>query len=150
MGTMDYFIKITRTPYEEPYHLQLWLEVSNGRQTASMEIYVNTDALVDAGKSLEQFPRHATDVYLFELGSERPEDRWAYYLRIRAFLTNGRGHCALLFRMNNNRDLPYRELAEFCIEAEAANINRLGSLLRDFSKLEHDTLLWSSSESVIE
>jgi len=147
---MSYFIKITRVPYEEPYHLQLLLEVSNGRQTASLEIYANTESIVDFAKALESFPRHASDAYLFELGSERPEDRWAYYLRIRAFLTDDLGHCALLFRMNNNRDLPYRELAEFCVEAEAANINRLGNLLRNFSKLKHSSLFWSADESTLD
>jgi hypothetical protein len=147
---MSYFVKITRTPYEEPFHLQLLLEVSNGKQAASLEIYLNTDSLREMADGLEKFPRHATDNYLFELGSERQEDRWAYYLRLRAFVTDGLGHSALLFRMNNNRDLPHRQLAEFCIEAEPANINRLGTYLHAFSKLEHRCLYWAIDESTLE
>lgn len=147
---MTYFLRITRTPYEEPFHLQLLLEVSNGRQSSSLEIYLNADALTEMASALEVFPRHATDAYLFELGSERKEDRWAYYLRFRAFVVDGVGHSALLFRMNNNRDLPHQELAEFCIEAEPANINRLGKLLRAFSRLEHRNLFWSFDESTLD
>jgi hypothetical protein len=146
---MSYFLRITRTPYEEPYHLQLLLETSNGRQSASLEIYVNADSIKEMSNALEAFPRHATDAYLFEVGSEREEDRWAYYLRFQAFLTNALGHSALLFRFNNNRELPYRELAEFCIETEPASINRLGGLLKEFSKLQHKTLYWSPDDSLL-
>lgn len=143
---MSYFLRITRTPYEEPSHLQLLLEASNGGQSASLEIYVNADSIKEMASALEVFPRHALDAYLFEIGSEREEDRWAYYLRFRAFLTDALGHSALLFRFNNNRELPFRELAEFCIETEPASINRLGVLLREFLKLEHRTLYWTSDD----
>ena len=144
---MTYFLRVTRTPYEEPYHLQLFLEASNGRQSASLEIYINADSLSEIASALIAFPRHASDEYLFEVGSEREEDRWAYYWRFRAFLTDALGHSALLFRFNNNRELPYRELAEFCIETDPASINRLGELLMGFAKLQHKTLYWSPDAS---
>jgi len=147
---MTYFLRISRTPYEEPYHLQLFLEASNGRQSASLEIYLNADSLSEIANALMAFPRHASDAYLFEVGSEREEDRWAYYLRFRAFLTDALGHSALLFRFNNNRELPYREVAEFCIETDPASINRLGELLKEFSKLQHKTLYWSPEVSSLD
>jgi hypothetical protein len=147
---MSYFIRIERSPYEEPFHLQLLLEVSNGRQTASLEIYLSIDSLRELADALEVFPRHVNDVHVLEIGTEDPRERWAYYLLIRAFVTNGLGHCALMFRLNNNRDLPYRELAEFCIEAEPANINQLGRLLRTFTKLQHTSLYWSANDSTLD
>src|SRR6266850_6080462 len=107
---MDSYIRITRHPYEEPHHLHLEWEVSNGRQTAAFEVYVNADVLVHFANALETFPRHATDVFLFELGSERPEDRWAYYFRFRTFTTDGLGHSAVHIRFNNNQDVPERAI----------------------------------------
>jgi hypothetical protein len=147
---MNHYVRITRTPYEEPFHLELLLEVSKGRQTAALQIYINAVDLIGMAKALEDVPRHATDVYVYELGSERVEDRFGYYLRFRAFVTDGGGHCALQFRMNNNEDLPGREVAEFCIETEAASVNRLGKLLRTFARLEHTSLFWSSDEATLE
>jgi hypothetical protein len=146
---MDYFFRLVRIPYEEPHHLNLLLEVSNGRQTGALEFYIATDALREAGKALELFPRHASDVYLFELGSERPEDRFGFYLHIRAALTNGRGDSAFQFRMNNNEAFPCQEISEFCIASEIQHINRLGSLIRAFSKLEHKSLYWSAAEATL-
>lgn len=146
---MNYFIKIERIPYEEPYHLQLVWDVSNGNITSSFDFYVGTDALKEIADTLEVFPRHASDVYLFEIGSEHPEDRFAYYFRFRVFTTDSRGHCAIQIRFNNNRDLPHKEITEFCIEAEAAGINKLGNLFRAFSKLESELLLWSETEQFI-
>lgn len=146
---MSYFIRIERIPYEEPYHLQLVWEASNGDITSCFEFYVNADALAQIGEALIAFPRHASDVFLFEVGSEKPEDRFAYYFRFRAFTTDSRGHCAIQIRYNNNRDLPYREVVEFCIKAEAASINRLGTLFKGFAKLETEYLSWSETEQYL-
>jgi hypothetical protein len=143
------YIKIERIPYEEPHHLQLKIEASNGRQTASIEIYVDASDLVEVANSLETFPRHASDVFLYEIGSDKVEDRWAYYFRLRAFTFSATGHTALQLCFNNNRDLPYRESAEFCIRSEAAQLNRLGQLFRAFSKLEHETLVWSQTDGCL-
>ena len=137
------YIRITRQPYEEPDHLDLVWDVANGSQRASIETYLNADALSALADSLEAFPRHSTDVVLFELGSERPEDKWSYYFRLRAFTTSSTGHCALQFRLNNNSELPDRSVAEFCILAEPAQINRFGALLREFRKLRHSRLEWT-------
>ncbi len=143
---MNAYLRIKRIPYEEPYHLQLQVEASNGRQSAFFEFYVGAQALTEFSEELEAFPRHSSHVFLYEVGSERPEDRWAYYFRFRVFTTNGVGHCAIQLRFNNNQELPHREISEFCIEAEPAQINRLGMLFRSFAKLESPLLEWSPLE----
>jgi hypothetical protein len=129
-------------PYEEPHTLNLLVEGSNGHQTAMLEIYAGATDLVQLGKALRVFPQHKDDVHLWELGSERPEDRWAFYFRLRAF-TIGSVHCALQIRLNNNQGLPEREIAEFCIAAEPSQINYLGNLVAEFSKLRHEVLEWN-------
>jgi hypothetical protein len=146
---MKPFIRIMRMPYEEPYHVHLVLEASNGESWGFLEYYDNATAFKKWADALENFPRHSTDVFLYELGSERPEDRYAHYFRLRAFTTDGLGHCAIQLRMNNNLELPYRNLAEFCIRAEAADINRLGALCRKFAMLQHEVLYWRVTEGEV-
>jgi hypothetical protein len=146
---MSSYIKIERVPYEEPYHVQLNWEVSNGNISSRFEYYDNADSLNRMAENLEQFPKHSSDVFLYEIGSEKPEDNFAYYFRFRVFTTDGFGHSAIQIRFCNNNVLPYREIAEFCIQVEPAAINTLGKLLREFAKLEKDYLVWSETDSFI-
>ena len=146
---MNYFIKIERIPYEEPYHLQLVWNVSNGNTSSCFEYYDKAESLLKIAEALEQFPRHNSDVFLFEIGSEKPEDNFAYYFRFRVFTTDSRGTSAIQIRFCNNNELPYREIADFCIQAEPASINRLGKLFKEFGKLKKDYLAWSESDDFI-
>jgi hypothetical protein len=112
-----------------------------------LRFYAGTQVLVEWGDAMDAFPAHKDSVYLWEYGSERPEDRWAYYLRLRLFTTDSVGHCAIQLRLNNNRELPDREIAEFCIRVEASQINRLGALSRKFSDLDDEVLYWDLHQS---
>jgi len=135
-------IKLIRFPYEEPYHLNLVIEATNDRHRGQLVFYINAGDLLDLAEELENFPRHASAVYLWELGSEKNEDRFAYYFRMRLFTTDSVGHCAIQFRFNNNKDLPERKISEFCITADPSELNKLGKLVRKYAKLEHEILYW--------
>ncbi len=52
---MEYFLKIERVPYEEPYHLQLLWDISNGTQSTRFELYNNASDLMEIAKGLEAF-----------------------------------------------------------------------------------------------
>jgi hypothetical protein len=97
------FLKITRIPYEEPYHLNLVVRASSGSQTGELEIYTTPEALLEGADALSEFPRHSTDVFLWELGSERPEDLWAFYFRFRVFLTKPTGECPSIYALTTTR-----------------------------------------------
>ena len=146
---MSNYIRIERIPYEEPEHLQLVWSVSNGDVTACFEYYCNADSLIKIAEHLEQFPRHTSDVFLYEIGSEKPEDNFAYYFRFRVFTANLRGGSAIQLRYSNNRELPYREIVEFCIQTEPAAINRLGKLFGEFARLRKEYLAWTDSDAFI-
>jgi hypothetical protein len=140
---MKTLFKLTRYPYEEPYHVQLLLEASNGRQHASIEYYTNAHGLPELGAALMDFPFTATREHIYEIGSEDAATRWAYHIRLRFFVIRPTGTCGIEVRFNNNRpEAPYRETADFTIEAEVAGINRLGQLLMDFGRLDHRILEW--------
>lgn len=143
---MEPSITITRCPYEEPYHLRLVIDASNGRVRGQLEFYTAADALTHLADALVVFPRHATDEYLWEQGSEVPEANFAFYFRLHVLVTDRSGHSAIWLRLNNNRELPDRELSEFCIRAESASLNCLGRLARTFANLEHEVLRWQPSE----
>ncbi|WP_159967199.1 hypothetical protein [Pseudomonas sp. 9Ag] len=139
-------LRIVRHPYEEPDHLNLVVSASNGNLSARFEYYENARAMHEWASVLEQFPRHSSDIFLHEIGSETPEDRTAYYFRLRVFNTNSAGGCAIQLRFNNNQSLPDREIFDFCIRAEPSQINRLGKLLRTFAELRHEVLEWNVTE----
>jgi hypothetical protein len=143
---MKPFIQITRYLYEEPYHLQLVMAASNGRQRGKIEYYANADDLTEIASVLKEFPRHPTDVYRYEIGSQRSEDKWPYFLRLRLVTTDSPGRYAIHLAFNNNREIPYRESSEFCIPVEAAALNQLGSLFQEFARLKHEVLYWNPVE----
>lgn len=139
---MQPFIRITRHPYEEPYHVNLVVTASNGRLQGEVELYANATDLSAFGSELRRFPSSKVSV-LWELGSERPEDRFAFYYRLRAFQVAPNGRCAIEVRFCNNEKPPHRQLTEFSIEALPSDLDRLAALLERFSKLEHRVLEWT-------
>jgi hypothetical protein len=137
-------IKITRFPYEEPYNLRLWIEASNGqRMNGILEYYCNAADLNDLGNKLIGFRGNQNEKVVYELGSEKPENRFAFFFSLQVISLDLAGHSAIRIRMNNNRPPPATEACEFCIPTDVADVNRLGSLLVAFGKLEHRVLDWS-------
>jgi hypothetical protein len=143
---MESFIKLTRHPYEEPHHLRLFLESSNGRIYGNIEIYANASDLITLSRELRGFPKRQEDEARWKLGSERAEDRFAFYFRLRVKQVTSTGQCAVELRFNNNETFPYREIVEFSIPALPADIDRLANLLKEFGKLQHRVLLWNVTD----
>ncbi|MCK4917978.1 MAG: hypothetical protein KAS51_07170 [Candidatus Omnitrophica bacterium] len=140
---MKPYIKITINSYEEHHHLNLIVEASNGTTSGKLEYYCNVSDFVEISKVLIKFPSRTPGEYLYELGSEKPGDRFAFYFRLKSYTTDSVGHCAIQLKMNNNSDCPDEEMCKFSIPADVADINRLGKLIKKFSQLEHTCLLWS-------
>jgi hypothetical protein len=139
---VDSFIRITRQPYEEPYHVNLLVAACNGRMRGALEIYANASDLCTVADELAGFPRRRDHEFVWELGSERPGDEFAFYFRFGVALISATGSCAVQVRLNNNRPSAEREIAEVSIPAEPADIDRLASLFRRFGDLEHTVLEW--------
>jgi len=153
---MQSFIQITRHLYEEPYHLNLVIIASNGTAMGSLEFYTNPNSLNEIGKALTSFPKYERANYLFERGSERPEDIFAWYLRLRVFAKNDLNKCAIHLRLNNNeKHNTYRgqpgeitsfstpQLTDFTIDTNADSVRRLAELFTEFSKLNQQRLYWT-------
>lgn len=156
------FIQITRHLYEEPHHLNLVILASNGIASGGLEFYCNTTQIQKLGNDLINFKAHARANHLFELGSERPEDNFGFYFRLRAhgkgkltYADNSKTRCFLQIRLNNNEspkdyfdDFP--QLTDFNIETDFASVRDLGTQLVRFAKLKHSRLFWCLSEALVD
>ncbi len=86
----------------------------------------------------------------WELGSEKPEDRFAFYFLFRVFNNMTQGWTSgIQIRFNNNEEIPFRNITEFCIPCEPAGLNRLGKLFREFAELKSKKLIWNGIDGEI-
>ena len=115
-------LQIVRKPYEEPYHLNLLVSAPNGSQRGELEIYANATDLGTFAGELRDVPDGKREA-LWELGSEVPEDRFAFYFRLRVHQISPRGECTVEFRINNNKPPRTRQIAEFSIRAMPADLD---------------------------
>ncbi|HEX4809576.1 MAG TPA: hypothetical protein VH325_11640 [Bryobacteraceae bacterium] len=137
------YLVVRRYPYEEPFHMQLEFSVSNGLFSGTTDIYCNVGDLKEIGNRLKSFPTRLGDEFRYEYGSEDPARRHYRYFLLRAYTIDNAGHCALQVKMNNNTREPHEGTCTLSIKAEAAALNRLGSLFLTFSQLEHLEFHWN-------
>ena len=144
---MKPLLKLTRFPYEEPYHIELRVEASNGSQSASIDYYTSADDLPVLGEALMEFPFSDSKEHIYEIGTEDPAAQFAYHLYFRFFLIRPTGDSGIEIRFHNNGETaPDREVAEFTIPCDVSGINRLGKLLKEFGKLRHRVLEWDGAD----
>jgi hypothetical protein len=134
-------LRITRHPYEEPHCVNLVVQASTDGCSAELEIYANAEDLTRAAEALAAFLRPDRE-FKWELGSERPEDRFAFYFLLRVWQVSAGGRCAAGVRFSNNRYPPDRRVAELSWLVDPADVDRLASCFREFSKLSSDTMEW--------
>jgi hypothetical protein len=147
---VEKFIKITRNPYEEPYHINLIFKASNGESSGQLEIYDNADKLEKLADVLEDFPFKETKTFLWELGSEKAKDNFAFYFKCEFSLIKHSSECVVGIRLNNNENGVEKSISEFYINCYPAELNKLGQLFREFSKLEKETLIWNGLDGKVE
>jgi hypothetical protein len=139
---MKPFVRLVRVPYEEPHHLNLIVSASNGRQRGEIEIYANAADLKVVAERLRRFPSQDAIQVLWELGSEEPEARFAFYFRIRVFQRSASGRCAIEFYFNNNHEPPEREVGQLAFEVLPADLDRLAAALESFGNLQDTICEW--------
>ncbi|HEU5181297.1 MAG TPA: hypothetical protein VFW45_10920 [Candidatus Polarisedimenticolia bacterium] len=140
---MKPFIRMTRLPYQEAHQVHLVVVASNGRQMGEIEVYSNAEGLAALASKVRGFPKEEGDTVSWELGSERPEDHFAFYLRLRVFQVAASGRCGIELRLCNHREPPDRAFVEFSIEALPSDLDRLADLLERFSREELRVLEWN-------
>jgi hypothetical protein len=119
------------------------VSAGNRSTQTQFEIYANASDLNDAAESLIGFPNTDNHTFVWELGSENKQDRFAFYFRLRVFQFSPTGRCAIEIRFNNNQDSPNQQIVEFCIEAYPSDLDRLGTMFKSFGRLEDVTMEWN-------
>lgn len=155
--SMRSFIQITRHLYEEPHLLNLVIIASNGTAMGSLEFCVNTSDLEEIGNAFLKFTYRQASTYTYELGSEKPESKFAHYFRLKAFPT-GKSLRSYAFQihLNNNENIResgwphHHQMSDFCIETDIDELRKFGQLLLDFSELNQHRLYWSEEVSRID
>lgn len=143
----DAYVLAQRHPYEEPHHTQVTIAASNGLFSGSLSIYCSVDLVGLLGRSLAAFPAKVPDEYILAYGSEDPADRFAYYLRLRAYTVGPRGQSALQVTMNLNTPCPDDGRSEFSIaEIEPARLSRLGALFVRLALHPSGKFRWTLSD----
>lgn len=136
-------IIVRRYEYEEPQNTQLEFIISNGQFSSTVDFYCEVKDIKEIGKALISFPTRIDDEYCYSYGSK---DNYYRFFLIRAYTTDGVGHCAIQFKINLNEEEPLEGESLFSLRAEAAAINKLGKLFIEFSKLEHKEFHWSPND----
>jgi len=142
-------LTITRHPYEEPYHVNLIVCAATDGVVAEQEIYTNATDLQEFAQAMIGFPKQANDVFKWELGSEAPEENFAFYFCLEVRKIRARGRCAVHIRFNNNKDDPHRRVAEFSFGAVPSDLDRLGRLMAVFAQLDTPVLEWGVEDDVL-
>jgi hypothetical protein len=140
-------IIVKRYPYEEPYLTQIEFTISNDVFSGHTDIYCNVEDLREIGKALQNFPNKIDDEYIYEYGSEKPEDRYYRHFWLKVYTVNSFGRCAIQFHINKNTQEPDEGICRFSILAEASAVNNLGKMFERFSELKHLEFRWSPEES---
>ena len=123
--------------------MNLAVSAGNGSAQAGLEIYADASDLKYAAVALTGFPKRKEDEFLWELGSEDPKKRFAFYFRLRVFQYAAHGHCAIEFRFNNNQKPPERQISEFYLKVCPTDIDQLGKMFASFAELEDTSMEWS-------
>ena len=147
---MEKSLKIVRIPYEEPYHINLIFIASNGESKGQLEIYDSAKQLKILAGILEEFPFNGINRFLWELGSEKPEERFAFYFKCEFKLIKDSNKCVISIRLNNNEDGIEKSISEFNIECDPNELNELGRLFREFAKLDKETMIWNGLTGKVE
>lgn len=100
--------------------------------------YFSPAQLLDFATRLQDFPASPRDETTLEAGSSDPKVR--EWLRLRAFVTDGVGHCGIEFSSNTNGTPLAASRFHYAIPIEAASLNELGVRLAAWVKAPDDEL----------
>jgi len=95
----------------------------NGRQSWG-EAYCYPEQFSQFGQALIDFPNSTSHEVNFELGSTDPS--YAEHLLLRAFVSDGVGHCAVEFKAESRGDSLASSSVRFAAPTEAASLNEMG------------------------
>ncbi|MBI5443271.1 MAG: hypothetical protein HY900_18910 [Deltaproteobacteria bacterium] len=125
---------------EQEGELHVAIDACNGQSATVLDFYAYRDDWRQFAERLVEFPKSTSDEARCELGED--DEKWAYYLLLRAFCFDLAGHAALEVAAFANFTPPRGHRERFFIEAEPAALNRLGDTIIDFLSGGTEALEW--------
>jgi len=116
------------------------ISAANDNTATSLAFYGFLDTFRQFAADLTQFPQTISDTVVFEIGEDN--ERWAYYLFIKAFCYEANGNSALRIKIDNHKKAPDTVKSEFFITATPASINNLGQLLLSWDPNTEKDIVW--------
>lgn len=133
------FVSLERLPYDgSEWHIKM--SASNGYFSGVQNFYTYSEDLEILGTKFCRFGQNLQDEVLLRLGER--SDKYAFFLLVRAFLSDSVGHAAIEFAVDNNQNSPNHAQARFFIHTEVAAINNLGQQIRAWVVSSNSLLLW--------
>lgn len=124
--------------------LQVEVSLQGSGYAATQDVYVYPADLEKFGHRLEAFPASASDEAMLEIGSA---DEKAYcWLKLRAYVYDGRGHSALELCVKRNGAPHVCAQAQFSVQIEAASLNSLGAQITKWAASNENPLVFERSD----
>lgn len=134
-------ITLLRILYEEPYHLNLIIQVSDDQHSGELEFYMTNESFIKCANELENFPDNKWNEVLWELGSENPQEKFAFFFRFHVVFVLPNSS-KIHIRLCNHSEILNPDGLDFVIESEVDEIKRLGRLWKRFSSLQEMKIQW--------
>lgn len=135
-------IKISILDIDDDDISKFKIEATNGVTSGSLEFWGYLDHFHGFAKGLITFPKTIDDMVVHANGEESP--KWHFYFYLKAFCYERNGASAIHVKINNNRNAPDSNNAEFFITTDPASINKLGQLLLGWDPNEVGQIIWSN------
>ena len=142
MRDSRYHIVLAGIAEPAPQQWQLQWDLANRNTRVCAEIYQSQDTLAAIAAGVDRYCGNVRCSYLFEAGSEDPADRSGYYLRFKLSALDAVGNSCIHVRYTNHRPLPFRQMAEFCIQTDLDSIVALNRQLLIFANDPRVPLHW--------
>ena len=126
---------------QEMEHFEISFECSEYKTT--QDSYGYKEDFLIFGNKLANFPLNIDDRAIFESGSD--QENYYCHIRIKAYVYNKSGHTALEINTKNNLMKPANAEVKFNIICEAAEINRIGHMLKIWSTSDKKEFVYESS-----
>lgn len=127
---------------DEPSLLHLEIAVTNGVFGMRQSFFLATEDFERFGAGLSGFPANASDRPTLTCGNANARDQ-SPFVSLTAYLDGLQSalSCKLADR---SRWASLDGEVSFSIRTEAHAINRLGSLVQEFARLQHSDLIWTT------
>ena len=123
-------------PDEGVYQMEML--ASNGRFSATQELYLTPEDFGDFSEALTHFPRNRHEQITFEVGKPIQFD----HVRLTVRIVDNTGHPVIEVVVSNAGKDQHRAEAVFNIPCEVAAINRLGAELKRWISAPDRPMMW--------